>query len=291
MDLKVPFRCSYFSATNTGSNKGFVNFVSKESNTEGKDQRAMEAGRSGSQVAAQEGSSRSARTCWNDEPRVDAARNQHVLQMGRKPQKHTTQGGARMCVGHSWRGGQGKINVAGVQRPATWPPINKTAQCTAQEVGTCLHDDPEHFASTDELQRVASTLIKVARCARKALMNVSEPASTAHRVSSARPQNQDSTMCCFGCIGQNMDGSGGFVTTSQKSIHLRFLSLASRQWRVRRDPAPEDANDILAHWNKWQKAHGTCDTLDNKKRYSKVGNMFRATLDCYEVADTYKSAA
>ena len=32
----------------------------------------------------QEGSSMSARTFWHDERRVDAARNQHVLQTGRK---------------------------------------------------------------------------------------------------------------------------------------------------------------------------------------------------------------
>ena len=96
---------------------------------------------------------RTASTAWI------AAKDQHVLQTCRQSERHITQGDASKCVQPSWRDGQGSS-------------INKTAQCTAQEgaswyVGTCLRDDPEHLASTDEPQRVACTLSKVAWCAPK----------------------------------------------------------------------------------------------------------------------------
>ena len=132
---------------------------------------SKQAGRSGSRVAAQEGPSRSAGTCPHGEHSVDAAKDQHVLQTCRQSERHITQGDASMCVQPSWRDGQGSFNIAGGAALChVVPAINKTAQCTAQEgassyVGTCLDDDAEHLASTDEPQRVACTLSKVACCA------------------------------------------------------------------------------------------------------------------------------
>ena len=92
------------------------------------------------------------------------------------------------------------------------------------------------------------------------------------------------------------DRSEGFVTTSEKSIHLWFLSAgisAVECGKIRH---------LKTHMTSWRtgtngrEAHTrrgavvvTRDTMDNKKRYSKVGNMFRATLDNYEVADTCKT--
>ena len=60
----------------------------------------------------------SARTFWHDERRVDAARNQHVLQTGRKPQMHVTHRGARMCVGR----------CVGTNRRSTQSIFSKTSE-------------------------------------------------------------------------------------------------------------------------------------------------------------------
>ena len=50
-----------------------------------------------------------------------------------------------------------------------------------------------------------------------------EPAATAYRVSSARPQNQDSAMCCHGWTGQNFDRSDGSATTSHNTFLCCFF--------------------------------------------------------------------
>ena len=70
----------------------------------------------------------------------------------------------------------------------------------------------------------------------------SEPAATAHRVSSARPQNKDSAMCRVGWIGQHFDRREGFATTLR--IHPSAVSLAGIS----------AAGSVAAHWNKKQKA-------------------------------------
>ena len=68
-----------------------------------------------------------------------------------------------------------------------------------------------------------------------------------------------------------------------ENVHHRQLSLSCRHRRVWRDLAPEDANDILAHWNKKtesasnkRSSHITRHPVDNQKRYANVGAMFCA---------------
>ena len=61
-------------------------------------------------------------------------------------------------------------------------------------------------------------------------------------------------MCCFGWIGQNIDRSAESVTTSQKTFVCGIF-----RWHLGSDECGEveDANNILARWNKKQKAFGT----------------------------------
>ena len=86
----------------------------------------------------------------------------------------------------------------------------------------------------------------------------------------AGPQNKDSAMCYLGGIGPN------FVL-SEYTL-LWYLSLAPRQRGVWQDPAPEDANNILAHWNKKSRKL----TLQEEPSWysphcGHIGNTFRAT--------------
>ena len=128
---------------------------------------------------AQDGANRRVGTCQH-EPRVVTARKQQVLQTRRTSEKFTTQGGASRCDGASWRDGQGSFNVAG----GTW----------------CPDAAKQHVAKQ-----------------RKAPVGASEPATSAHTVSSGRPKNQGSATCYLCWIGQNIDRFEVFVTTSQNA--------------------------------------------------------------------------
>ena len=99
----------------------------------------------------------------------------------------------------------------------------------------------------------------------------SVPADTADWKSSARPQKKG---LCHALSWLDWSGLRQILWICDHLsgyIPLRYLSLALRQRGVWRNPAPEDANNILSYWNKKTESvrlkrsrHGTRHTVDIK---------------------------
>ena len=122
---------------------------------------------------------------------------------------------------------------------------------------------------------------------RKAPAGASEPPDTANGVSATRPQNQDSPMSCRAWTPQIFIGSEWQVIPSQNT----YNSGLRRAWR---DPAPEDTNNILARWNKEERAKatrksgpGTRHPVDNQNRHAAAGPILRTGVSAWALKCTF----
>ena len=80
---------------------------------------------------------------------------------------------------------------------------------------------------------------------RKAPGGPTQPAATVHRVSSARPQNQDFVKLLLWLTWSELRQIRRVCHHLSEYIHLWYLSLASRQRGVWQDPAPGSKNRML----------------------------------------------
>ena len=166
-------------------------------------------------------------------------------------------------VGQSYsRQRQGKT-----QRCSKGTPLRKAPARGSELTGTAI----EKFSRTRRKQNLSVRRPHAARrwCAQlrktvaqesvlEAPTGAAEPVARAHRESSARPQNRDSAMCCLGWTGQKeLRQIQRVCNHISEYTHLRCLSLAWRQRGVWRNPAPEDAKNILAQRNNKQKAQAS----------------------------------